>query len=191
MLDSLRGLVVFSVMVALVLGALRLLSWVPEAVQEGTFRRFETVDEAKEHLKISRFDLPAFYPENVRWPPLLIAGQTRPYPAMLTEFGARDRDGVYLVITQTVRPHPPLGESIRLDSIREQVRYPVKSTTALLQVGSCPGGESCSRISWQEGPVEIALAMKAAPLELVRMAESMIPGGPTGNPAPDHRRRRP
>lgn len=175
MLGKIRGLVVFAVMVAIVLGALRLLSWIPEAVRDGTLQRFDTIEEAKAHLKIRRLYLPAFYPQNVRWPPLLIGGQTAPYPAMITEFSAKDRDGVFLVITQTTRPHQPLRERITLASLREQVRYPFKGRIALLEVGTCAGGDACSRFSWTEGAFDISLTMKSSPMELVAMAESMIP----------------
>lgn len=183
MARNLRGFIVFAIMVTVVLGALRLLSWIPEAVQGGTLRRFESIEEAKGHLKLSLY-LPAFYPDSIRWPPLLISGQTIPYPAVLTEFSAKDRDGVLLVITQTAKQHQPLRERIRLASLREQVRYPFKGRTALLEVGACEDGKPCSRFSWEEGPFAISLTTKSAPMELVKMAESIIPrDGQTGESA--------
>lgn len=175
MLEKVRGLIVFSVMTALVLAALRFLSWIPEVVRDGTLRRFESLEQAKAHLKIKRMFLPAFYPPSIVWPPILVAGQTSPYPALITEFSGKGTEGVYLAITQTARPRPPLRERISMASIREQVRYPFKDRTALLEVGTCAGGEACSRFRWEEGPFDISLIMKSTPMELVRMAESMIP----------------
>lgn len=180
-----RGLIIFVIMAAIVLGALRLLSWIPEAVQEGALRRFESAEEAKRHLKIDRIYLPAFYPQSVSWPPLFIGGQTSPYPALITEFSGKDRDGVYLVITQTARPHLPLRERITMVSQRERVRYPFKGRSALLEVGTCAGGDACSRFSWEEGPYALSLTMRSSPMELVTMAESMIPREP---PKDDGRR---
>lgn len=171
----LKGLIVFAVMAVILLGALRLLSWIPEAFDAGSFRRFETIEEARSHTKIGKILLPAFYPQSVKWPPTLIGAQTNPYPAVITEFSGKDSEGVYLTITQTSASHPALAARIRMLSIREKVHYPFKGRNAFLEVGVCEDEKQCSRFSWEEGPFTIALILRSSPMELVRMAESMIP----------------
>jgi len=94
---------------------------------------------------------------------------------VVTEFVESDGPGeTILVITQTARPHPPLVEKIRLTAVRESVRYEFRGRTALLEVGVCRKDEQCCRITWNEGNVGIALVMRSSPVELVRIAESMI-----------------
>lgn len=175
MREHLKGIVIFAVMALILLGALRLLSWIPEAFDPGSFRRFDTVEEARSHTKIGQIYLPAFYPPSVIWPPTLIGAQTHPYPAVITEFSGKDAAGVYLTITQTAKTHRPLKARVYLTSTREQVRYPFKGRNALLEVGACEDGSRCSRFSWEEDAYSMALIIRSAPTELVRMAESMIP----------------
>jgi hypothetical protein len=65
-------------------------------------------------------------------------------------------------------------EKLRLTAIRESVRYEFKGRTALLEVGVCRRDEQCCRITWNEENVSIALVMRSSPVELVRIAESML-----------------
>jgi hypothetical protein len=127
------------------------------------------------HLKNSTVYTPAYFPRGVQWPPSLIAAQTRPYPAVVMEFTRSDDAAeTILVITQTALPHPPLAEKLRLSLVRESVRYEFKGRTALLDVGTCRREEQCCRMTWNEEHVGIALVMRSSPVELVRIAESMI-----------------
>jgi len=171
----LGGMLVFSTMIAILTGLLQLINWIPSAVQDGAFQRYASIDEVRAHLKIHTVYAPVYYPRTVQWPPSLIAAQTRPYPAVVTEFVKSDDSGeTILVITQTALPHPPLVEKLRLTAIRESVRYEFKGRTALLEVGVCRRDEQCCRITWNEENVGIALVMRSSPVELVRIAESML-----------------
>jgi hypothetical protein len=148
---------------------------VPTAVQEGAFQRFDSIEDVKTRLRIGTIYLPAFYPQSVRWPPALIGAQTTPYAAVMMEYRGRDQQTIYLVTTQTARPNPPLQERLRLVEVREKVRYPFKGRTAVLEVGVCRDSEQCCRMSWEEGDYLITLVLRSSPMELVRIAESMIP----------------
>jgi hypothetical protein len=171
----LGGMLVFSTMIAILTGLLQLLNWIPSAVQDGAFQRYTSIDEMRAHLKISTVYMPVYYPRTVLWPPSLIAAQTRPYPAVVTEFVRSDNPGeTILVITQTALPHPPLVEKLRLTMVRESVRYEFRGRTALLEVGVCRRDEQCCRMTWNEENVGIVLVMRSSPVELVRIAESMI-----------------
>jgi len=171
----LGGMLVFAAMVVILTGLLQLLNWIPSAVQEGAFQRYASIDELRAHLKIGTVYTPVYYPRSVQWPPSLIAAQTRPYPAVVTEFDRSDDPGeTILVITQTALPHPPVVEKLRLAVVRESVRYEFKGRTALLEVGVCRKDEQCCRMTWNEGNTGIALVMRSTPVELVRIAESMI-----------------
>jgi len=168
-------MIVFSTMVVILAGLLQLLNWIPSAVQEGSFQRYASIDEARAHLKSGTVYTPAYFPRSVQWPPSLIAAQTRPYPAVVMEFSRSDSPGeTVLVITETALPHPPLAERLRLTAIRESVRYEFKGRTALLEVGVCGKDEQCCRMTWSEDNVGIALVMRSSPVELVRIAESMV-----------------
>lgn len=172
---TLGGLLVFVVMITILLGMLQVLNWIPAAVQEGAFRKYASTEEVRAHLKINPVFTPAYYPRSVQWPPSLIAAQTRPYAAVLTEFSSSDdRTETVLVITQTARSHPPLSLKLNLMQVRETVQYPFKGRVAILEVGVCGKEVQCSRMFWDEGEFRLTLVMRSSPVELVRIAESMI-----------------
>ena len=175
MKQTLGGLLVFVIMIALLLGMLQVLNWIPSAVQEGAFRKYASVEEVRAHLKINPVYTPVYYPRSVQWPPALIAAQTRPYSAVLTEFTkSDDRTETVLVITQTAHSHLPLALKLRLTEVRETVQYPFKGRVAVLEVGVCGKEEQCSRMVWDEGEFRLALVMRSSPVELDRIAESIV-----------------
>jgi hypothetical protein len=172
---TLGGLLVFVIMIAVLLGMLQVLNWIPAAVQDGAFQKFASIDEVRAHLKINPVYTPVYYPRSVQWPPALIAAQTRPYTAVLTEFmKSDDRNETILIITQTARSHPPLALRLGLTEVRETVQYPFKGRVAVLEVGVCRKEEQCSRMVWDEGEFRLSLVMRSSPVELVRIAESII-----------------
>ena len=172
---TLGGLLVFIIMIAVLLGMLQVLNWIPAAVQEGAFRKYANIEEVRAHLKIDPVFVPVYYPRSVQWPPALIAAQTRPYAAVLTEFmKSDDSNETILIITQTARPHPPLSLKLGLTEVRETVRYPFKGRIAVLEVGVCRKEEQCSRMVWDEGEFRLSLVMRSSPVDLVRIAESMV-----------------
>jgi hypothetical protein len=177
---TLGGIPVFAVMILILVGMLQFANWIPSAIQEGALQRYKSIDEVRSHLTMTTIFSPVYYPRSARWPPSLIAAQSRPYLAVVTEYQGTGRDEVILVVTQTERLRPPLRERIVLSTVRERVSYPFKGRTSLLEVGFCSRDERCSRISWDEGAYTLALAMKDSPVDLVRIAESMIAGTGTG-----------
>jgi hypothetical protein len=173
---TIGGIPIFGVMILILLGLLQVANWIPSAVQEGALQRYASIEEVRSRLTTAAIFSPVYYPPGVRWPPSLIAAQSRPYVAVVTEFQGRDEDSTVLVITQTARHRPPLRERIVLSTVRERVSYPFKGRTALLEAGLCRTGDRCSRISWDEGEFALELVIKDSPMELVRIAESMIVG---------------
>jgi len=180
--QTLGGMLIFVMMIAVLVGILQVLNWIPSAVQDGALQKYESIDELRSHLKIGTVYAPAYFPRSVQWPPSLVAAQTRPYPAIVTEFARSDAPGeTILVITQTALPHPPLAEKLLLAAVRETVRFPFKGREALLEAGVCRNDEPCSRMSWHEGAFRLSLVMRSSPAELVRIAESMIVSQPGGS----------
>ncbi len=177
---TIGGIPLFAVMILILLGLLQLANWVPSAVQEGALQRYGSIEEVRKKLTTATIYAPAYFPRSVHWPPTLIAAQNRPYIAVLSEYrGNADRSTI-LCITQPESGRPPLRDRFLLQTVRERVPYPFKGRTALLEAGLCRTGERCSRIAWEENGFTLALELKDAPVDLVRIAESMIEG-----PGPD------
>ncbi len=178
---TIGGFLLFAVIILILVGMLQFANWIPSAIQTGALQRYGSIEEVRSQLPMATIYVPVYFPRSVRWPPSLIAAQNRPYLAVVTEFKRSGGEDTFLVITQTARHEPPLRERIVLSSVRERVPYPFKGRTALLEVGLCATGDRCSRISWDEGDFTLALAIKDSPVELVRIAESMIVGQAQGD----------
>jgi hypothetical protein len=182
---TIGGAAVFGVMIVFLLGMLQLVSWIPSAIEDGAFRAFRSIDEVRAHLPIDPIYQPVYYPRSVQWPPNLIAAQSHPYPAVVMEFQSSEERETVLTITQTALTHPPLVEKIRMSTVRASATFPLKGRPAVLESGICRGNTQCSRLTWDDGVYRLSLVMMDAPVELVRIAESMVLERKTGtDPGP-------
>jgi hypothetical protein len=173
-LARVRSFFIFALILMAVIAVLRLMNWAPSAFDEGVMRKYGSIEEVKARLKLRDIYVPSYYPECLRWPPVLIAAQTRPFTAVLMEFRKKEKDDMCLIITQTALPHSLAHDKIKMARVRETVHYAFKGRKAMLTVGTCNDDEPCSRISWEERGYRISLSMNSTPIELIRLAESMV-----------------
>jgi hypothetical protein len=163
----------FAVTLAVVVGLLKVLNWVPGALEPGLMARYPSIEAAASRLGIRQINVPAYFPESLRWPPAGILAQSKPYQAVVMEF-ARAGDGqIVLVISQAASPNFEPDVAIRFDTISETIPLDLGGRKARLEAGACGDRSACSRIQWDEGKVRIVLTMKAPAVELVRIAQSM------------------
>jgi hypothetical protein len=174
MRTKLRDLIIFGVAVAGLIAALRVMNWLPSAVQDGMMKQYGSFLEVRRQLRLQDVYVPTYYPEYLRWPPTLIAAQSRPFTAVLIEFAQKEKDDVCLVISQTAFPHSVPNDKIKISNVKEMVQYSFKGREAMLVVGVCKDDEPCSRISWEESEYRISLSMKSTPIELIKIMESMV-----------------
>jgi hypothetical protein len=174
MWKRLLGLLIFTIAVAALIGALKVLNWTPSLLQEGLPRTYVSIDEVKSKLHIRNIYIPSYYPQGLQWPPARITAQSKPYTMLLMEFTRQKDHNVSLAISQTLLPHPPPNNIIEIMRTNERVNFPFKGRDALLEVGLCNNNEQCCRITWKEPPYQIAVVMLAPPSEIVKIAESMV-----------------
>jgi hypothetical protein len=169
------GFLSFGLIVVVLIGAMKLVDWVPSAVQSGFVEEFRSIDEVTSRLKITDIYIPSYFPQNFKWPPTVILAQTKPYTAIVMEFRDVTRGDVGLTISQVDAGARFISDDkIGMSQIREQVSYPLKGRNASLEVGADSNDEPCSRISWIEGKYRITVAMRSRPFELLKIAESML-----------------
>ncbi len=170
---KLRGFFSFAVMVVVLVVVLKVLDWLPAAVQKETIRQYSSVEEARAALGIEIY-VPSYFPRSIAWPPARVLAQGRPFAAVVMEFreaGARETG---LVIVQSASAGFRAGEKLRIARVNERVVHDLKGRRAELTVGLCKGGAPCSGISWDEGEFGISVTIKSPPFELLRIAESMV-----------------
>ena len=174
MREKLRSLFYFLLAVLAVLAVLRTMNWVPSVAQKETMRRYHSLEEARTALNLRHLYVPAYYPQDISWPPSEIMAQSKPEPAVVMAYRQVGNGEIMLVITQAASENFPVDTAISIDRMTEKVPYQMKGRTALLEVGLCKTGETCSRLGWTEGDIRITVAMRSIPVELIKIAESMV-----------------
>ncbi len=171
----LRGLVVMSILAALVAAAFGGLNWLSASLQGVAARQFASIDEARRSLGFAQVSVPAYFPEGISWPPVSLIGQKKPFPALAMEFRAARRSDIALIIVQqSGNTNPRALQRVALSSIQEETAYTIKNRPALLQVGRCTSGSPCSQMRWTRNDVHHTVLFLGPPIELIRLAESMI-----------------
>ncbi len=172
--NSIRGLLLFSLAIAVLVAMLKIINWVPRTIQKDALRRYASIDDVRASLNIRDIHVPAYFPQNIAWPPSEILAQGKPFPAVVMEFTSRDNGELVLILSQSRGGPSPAGPALDLTSIRETVPFLMKGRKAVLVVGACLKDEPCSKITWDEDAYTVTALMKAAPFELKKITESMI-----------------
>ena len=171
------GFLAFAAGLALLVIALKALNRLPLIAQNDLMRRYGDFEEMRASLGIREVLVPSYFPEDFRWPPTEILAQGKPYPAVVMEFG-RSGEGksgeVGMMICQAAADGFSPGGPLEISSVRERAAYRLKGRAAILEVGSGRNGERYSRISWREKDVRITVLARLTPLELMKVAESML-----------------
>jgi len=174
MMGRVYRFVAFAGGIALLVAALKLLNWLPLAAQKDLLKEYRDLEDAREAAGIETVFVPSYFPQNLSWPPSMIWAQGTPFPALLLEFGKPVGKETVLLISQAESESFFPGERIRFLEVKQSVPYSLKGREARLQVGVCPGGETCAGIAWKEGKYHIVVRAKTSPIELIRITESML-----------------
>lgn len=174
-LKKIFGFVSFIVMVVIVIAALKLINWLPMAIEKEIMRQYHSIEEVRAKLGIRDIYIPAYFPQHFEWPPSMILAQKKPFTAVITEFRGAGKEDVSLIISQSdaLASFVP-DKNIKIQNISERISFDIKGRKALLKVGTCKGDEPCSQIEWIEEKYRITVTARTTPPELVRIAESMI-----------------
>lgn len=160
--------------IAIVVLALKFLNYLPMAIQSDTIRRYQSIEDVREKLKIRDIYVPTYFPQGLVWPPAEILAQKSPFAALILEFKSEERDDPVLIISQSASEHFRPDKKIKLQRIKDRIEYPSRGREMTLESGVCADGEPCSRVSWNEEGYTITVTARSAPPELVKIAESMI-----------------
>ncbi len=166
--------VVFLMISTAVLVLLKLANWLPFTLQNETLRRYNSIEEIQASLPIGQVYVPTYFPQTISWPPEYLFAQSKPFPWVLMKFHNRENAREMLIIIQSKSDNFSDQMPGSFKKIREKAPFDLRGRKSLLEVGSCENGEQCSRISWNEGEYRLAIFMRSAPFELIKIAESML-----------------
>jgi len=174
-LRKLFGFVSFVIVVVIVIAALKLINWLPLAIEKETMRQYRSIEEVGAKLGIRYIYIPSYFPHHFEWPPSMVLAQKKPFTAVITEFRGAGKDDISLIISQVdaLASFVP-DKNLKIQNISEWVSFDIKGRKALLKVGTCKGNEPCSQIEWIEEKYRITVTARTTPPELVRIAKSMI-----------------
>ena len=167
-------IVSFAIGVLIVVGATMAVNRLPVLIQGDLLREYDSMDAMSAALPGIAVYAPSYFPQDLRWPPSRILAQGRPFPAVLMEFEGRRSRRTVLVISQSGRGKFAPDGKVRIAAVKERTSYRLKGRDARLEVGVCADGATCSRVAWTEGAYRIDVEGRSAPLDLIRVAESMI-----------------
>jgi hypothetical protein len=152
---------------------IKIVNWLPLALQKDTLRKYRSIEEVKAGLHIENIYVPAYFPQTLSWPPSHLFAQSKPFPGILMTFDRINGPQNELIIIQAVSESFSGKIPVAIDRINEKVHYEFLGRKAFLEVGTC-GNEPCSRLAWREGDYHMIVFMRSAPFELIKIAESMI-----------------
>jgi hypothetical protein len=164
----------FALMIGLIILALKVINWLPLALKQDAIRRYKTIEEVRSALTMKDIYVPAYFPQQISWPPSAILAQSKPFSAIVMEFTRADKRNTALVISQSEGKALNVENPIEIRVVTEKVRYTIKGRDAVLTVGSCVNDEPCSGITWIEGKYTMTVLMKSTPFELTKIVESML-----------------
>jgi len=171
---KLTNFLTFALMIGILIAALKVMNWLPLAMQKETIRRYASVEEVHAALGMKNIYVPSYFPQQITWPPATILAQGKPFFAIVMEFTRADKRNIALVISQSEGGALDVENPIKITDVTEKVQYTIKGRDAALTVGTCGNDEPCSGITWREEKYTVSVLMKSAPFELTKIAESMI-----------------
>ncbi len=174
MKKNIRALLLFSIVIVALTAFLGFFNWLPFYIEEGTVRRYSSIEEVKAKLKLKEVFVPSFFPQQYVWPPYEIIAQTKPFTSVIMKFRNINGKPDALVICQLSATASVPDCFPSMIQIRESTAYKMKGRPAILEVGTCGHNEVCSRMAWREGRYRITVAVDAPPSELVKISGSMI-----------------
>ena len=164
----------FTLMIVLLILALKVINWIPLALQQDAVRRYDSLEEVRSALNRKDLYVPSYFPQQISWPPSTILAQSKPFSALVMKFTRADKRNTVLIISQSEGKALNVENPIEITVVAEKVQYAIKGRDAVLTVGFCANDEPCSGITWTEGRYTMTVLMKSTPFELTKIVESML-----------------
>jgi hypothetical protein len=174
MQKKLWGLLAFAAAIAFLVVVMKVVNWAPSAAQPELLKKYRDLEEMKTSLNIRDIIIPSYFPQDLRWPPSAVLAQGKPFSAVVMEFEQIGTKETVLVISESASDRFRADDKVRITELKEKVPYSLKGRKSTLEIGFCARGEACSKISWKEGRYHIDVMSRSTPIELLKVAESMI-----------------
>ncbi|MBZ0158142.1 MAG: hypothetical protein K8I29_18240 [Alphaproteobacteria bacterium] len=175
-IDKALRFLLFLLFLTMLVGALKLLNWLPSIIEKGTLEKHASVEELRSRFPNEKIYLPSYFPRNLEWPPLRIVAQRKPYVAIMMYFSDRNTGKVGLSLQQLsagISPPPPsemrIARPVRKSSVL------IREREGTLVTALCEESVPCYQISWREGNFTLTLTTTVSQRDLIRMATSMVP----------------
>jgi hypothetical protein len=171
-----KGLLLIIVMAAVVVAFLALVNRLPSLIHDDFLKKFDSLEGAKRSLGFDdEMLIPRYFPEAISWPPSLILAQKKPYKAVVIEFmEVKTMKPALIIIQSASQDGITQLQRIVMTGLDEETEFSLNGKSALLQVGLCGYGNTCSRMTWQDHGLHYTVLLMSSPFELVKIAESMF-----------------
>ena len=164
----------FAAIILMLLGALRVLNWIPHLIEERSLRRWPSLENAQRALDLPPVKLPTFFPDSLQFPASEVWAGTEPAPSILMHFGLTDRDRLGLAILWTTDDSAPLLPRIAPTRILQERTIDLEGRPAFLELAACADGRPCNRLRWSQSELSITLVGALPEKQLIRIGHSML-----------------
>lgn len=165
----------FILSVLFLLGFLMLLNVLPLYFNRGILREYANINELKESLQIQKIFLPAYLPEDIKWPPSKIFGQSVPHFEIILEFKSNKSNDAILYLNISEKHDFKYSDKFKIHNNSKTFHSLIKNRHAIIKVGFCNENINCSEIIIKGNRYLITLKGKMQLPILLRIAESIQP----------------
>lgn len=174
-MSRLKMLLLFLITLAVLVLTLKLISWVPLAIERDSVRSYPSQEAVMERLLLRKIYMPSYFPQYLRWPPSEIYAGRKPSPSILMHFSHRETGEIVIGISQTVSGGRELKSRIEPSVIKKEDATLVKGRQARLLQGLCPDSRKpCNKLTWQEDEYILTVTSRDSISETLKIAESML-----------------
>jgi hypothetical protein len=163
----------FILSVLFLLGFLILLNILPLYFNRGLLREYANINELKDSLKIQKILLPAYLPEDIKWPPSRIFGQTTPHFEIILEFESNKSYDTILYLNLSEKHDFKYSDKFNIHNNSKTFHTIIKNRPATIKAGFCNENIHCSEIIIRDSRYQIILKGKMQLPILLRIAESI------------------
>jgi hypothetical protein len=150
-----------------------LLNILPLYFDKSLLRGYTNINELKNSLKIKDLLLPTYLPENIKWPPSKILGQSTPYLAIILEFTSATNNDTILFISISENKNFKYPNNIILHNNSKTFTININNRPALIKAGFCQDNINCSEIIINDVKYQIVLKGKIQLPVLLKIAKSI------------------
>jgi len=149
-----RKTILFSIAVLVLVGGLKVLNWIPTALNGPGTISYSNLESLPASLRAAGVYRPTYFPESLEWPPAEILTREHGH-SLLMHFRNRKTERIELAISQSGDGAAPLPTRIDPTTILSERPLDLNNRPARLVRAICADQKPCNKLMWDEGAMKL------------------------------------